>query len=82
VWSVEGAPSEDLVPATSCQARPFTGRRPERGGGVFLLAIQSKDGTAEGVAAAAATAIVIWDLGSCLKSRMGRKPGHPTAEPS
>ena len=51
-------------------------------GGVFLLAIQSKDGTAEGVAAAAATAIVVWDLGSCLKSRIGRKPGHPTAEPS
>jgi hypothetical protein len=50
--------------------------------GVCLLAIQSKNDTAEWLAAAAITAIVVWDLGSWLKSRTRRKSGHPTAEPS
>ena len=49
--------------------------------GVCILAIQSKDGTAERVAAAALTAIVVWDLGSWLKSGSRRKSGSRGAAP-
>jgi hypothetical protein len=50
--------------------------------GVFLLTIQSKDDKTEWLAATVITAIVVWDLGSWLKSAMRRKSGRPTAEPS
>jgi hypothetical protein len=49
--------------------------------GVCLLAIQSKDDTAERVAAAALTAIVVWDLGSWLKSSTSRKSASRGAAP-
>jgi hypothetical protein len=48
--------------------------------GVCLLTIQSKDYTAEWLAAAALTVVVVWDIGSWLKSRARRKSGGSMVE--
>jgi hypothetical protein len=50
--------------------------------GVCLLTIQSKNGTAEWLAASALTVVVFWDLGSRLKFHMRRKSGDSAVKPS
>lgn len=50
--------------------------------GACLLAIQSRNYTAQWLAAVALTMVVVWDIGPWLKSRARRKSGKPTAESS
>lgn len=50
--------------------------------GVCLLTIQSKNETAEWLAATVLTVVIVWDLGSRLKPHMRRKPGDSTVKPS
>ena len=50
--------------------------------GVSMLTIQSKNDIAEWLAASALTMVVIWDLGSRLKSHMRHRSGDSTVNPS
>lgn len=50
--------------------------------GMSLLAIQSKNDLAEWLTATALTMVVVWYLGSGLKSHTRRKSGDSTVEPT
>ena len=50
--------------------------------GVSLLTIQSRNDIAEWLTSIALTMVVVWDLGSRLKSHMRRRSGDSTVEPT
>ena len=50
--------------------------------GAFLLSLEWKDHTTARLAEIAAFMIVIWDIGSWLRSRLRRRSDGPTTEPS
>jgi hypothetical protein len=55
---------------------------PSISGAAFILAVGSGDDLASWLTAGVTLIVVIWDLGSWLKSHVRRQSGGPTAEPS